>query len=136
MKYLPLVARICLSLIFLKAGINHAVGFAGFAGMLSQRLPLGTLLALGTVVFQLLGTLSLLLGYKVKIGALLLIIFLIPASLMFHNPLDPEQLNNFLKNIGLIGGLLFVIDAGAGAVSVDAALQGKTRAVSATADQS
>ena len=134
MKYLPLAARICLSLIFLKAGLSHAIGFPGFVNMLSQSLPLAPLLAIGTVVFQLLGTLSLLLGYKVKIGALLLIIFLIPASLMFHNPLDPQELNNFLKNVGLIGGLLFVIDAGAGAVSLDAALQGPE--VNATADQS
>ncbi len=136
MKYLPLVARVCLSLIFLKAGISHLIGFPGFVDGLSQSLPLAPLLAAGTVAFQLLGTLSLLLGYKVRIGALLLIIFLIPASLMFHNPLIPEEINDFLKNVGLIGGLLFVIYAGAGAVSLDGALQGNNRSVNATADQS
>ena len=124
MKYLPLAARICLSLIFLKAGITHLMGFGGFAGMLGQRLPLGGLLAAFTVIFQLLGSLSLLLGYKIKIGALLLIIFLIPATLMFHNfVIDGEQLNAFLKNVGLIGGLLMVIYTGAGAASLDNALK-------------
>ncbi|NEP18091.1 MAG: DoxX family protein [Leptolyngbya sp. SIO4C1] len=122
MKYLPLAARICLALIFLNAGINHALGFAGFANMLSQQLPLGPLLAVGTIVFQLLGALSLILGYKVKVGAVLLIIFLIPASLLFHNFLaDPSQLNAFLKNLGLVGGLLLLVYTGAGAASVDAA---------------
>ncbi|NEQ55140.1 MAG: DoxX family protein [Leptolyngbya sp. SIO3F4] len=122
MKYLPLAARICLALIFLKAGITHLIGFGGFANMLGQRLFLGGLLAAGTVLFQLAGSLSLLLGYKVKIGALLLIIFLIPATLIFHNFLtDGEQLNAFLKNVGLIGGLLMVIYTGAGAASLDKA---------------
>ncbi|EKV02752.1 putative membrane protein [Leptolyngbya sp. PCC 7375] len=124
MKYLPLAARVCLALIFLKAGINHLMGFSDFAGMLGQRLPLGSLVAAATITFQLLGSLSLLLGYKTKIGALLLVLFLIPASLMFHNFVaDPTQINSFLKNLGLIGGLLMVIDAGAGAASLDRALK-------------
>ncbi len=122
MKYLPLIARVCLALIFLKAGITHLLGFAGFADMIGQQLPLGALLAAGTVIFQLLGSLSLLLGYKVKIGAALLIVFLIPASLIFHNPTDPMQLNAFLKNLGLIVGLLMLIYTGAGAASLDEAL--------------
>ncbi|MEB3269134.1 MAG: DoxX family membrane protein, partial [Leptolyngbya sp.] len=83
-------------------------------------LPLAPLLAAGTIAFQLLGALSLVLGYQVKIGALLLIIFLVPTNLLFHNFLmDASQLGQFLKNLGLIGGLLMVIYTGAGAVSLD-----------------
>lgn len=123
MKYLPLAARVCLALIFLKAGITHLLGFSGFAGMIGGILPLGALLAAGTIIFQLAGSVSLLLGYKVKIGALLLIVFLIPATLLFHNFIvDAVQINAFLKNLGLIGGLLMVIERGAGAVSLDEAL--------------
>lgn len=127
MEYLALAARICLSLIFFKAGIDHLIGFSGFVETIaSQGLPLAPLLAVGTVVFQLLGAISLLIGYKTNIGSILLIIFLIPATLMFHNPIaDPSQWNAFLKNIGLIGGLLMVIYAGSGALSVD----GKKKAV-------
>lgn len=119
MKYLPLVARVCISLIFLRACVNHIIGFAGFTDMLGQMLPLAPLLAAGTVLFQLLGSLSLILGYKIRIGAVLLIVFLIPASFLFHNPLNPEEMNSFLKNIGLIGGLLMLIYTGAGAASLD-----------------
>jgi putative oxidoreductase len=120
MKYIPLIARICLALVFLNASIRHALGFSGFAAMLGQTLPLAPLLALGTVVFQLLGALSLILGYKVKLGATLLIVFLIPATLIFHNPLaDASELGSFLKNLGLVGGLLMVAYAGAGAASLD-----------------
>ena len=121
MEYIALAARVCLSLVFFKAGISHLTGFSGFVELISgQGLPLATVLAAGTVFFQLLGAISLLIGYKTKIGSTLLIIFLIPASLLFHNPIaDPSQINDFLKNVGLIGGLLMTIYAGAGALSVD-----------------
>jgi putative oxidoreductase len=118
MKYIPLAARICLCLIFLKAGISHIIGYSGTVEMMSgQGLPIPGILLIFTIIFQLLGGLSLLLGYKVKIGSLLLIVFLIPATLAFHNPVN--DINGFLKNIGLIGGLLMVIYAGAGALSID-----------------
>ena len=118
MKYLPLAARVCLCLIFLKAGISHIVGYSSTVEMMSnQGLPIPNLLLIFTIAFQLLGSLSLLLGYKVKIGSILLIAFLIPATLAFHNP--ASDINGFLKNIGLIGGLLMVIYTGAGGLSID-----------------
>ncbi|MBE9166143.1 DoxX family protein [Pleurocapsales cyanobacterium LEGE 06147] len=122
MKYVALAARICLSLIFIKAGISHILGFSDTVSMMAQQgLPLPNILLIGTIVFQLLGSISLLLGYKVRIGSILLIIFLIPTTLIFHNFLaDPNEINDFFKNIGLIGGLLMVIYAGAGAISLDA----------------
>ena len=118
MAYLPLAGRICLALIFLNAGIQHVVGFQGFVSTIAgQGLPLSGLLAVGAIVFLLLGALSLILGYKTKIGALLLILFLIPTTLLFH-PLIGDT-NGFLKNLALIGGLLVVMAYGPGLVSVD-----------------
>ena len=126
MKYLPLAARVCLCLIFLKAGISHISGYGSTVEMMSNNgLPIPDILLIFTIIFQILGGLSLLLGYKVKIGSLLLIIFLIPASIVFHNP--ASDLNGFLKNIGLIGGLLMVMYAGAGALSIDSLLAKKER---------
>lgn len=118
MKYLPLAGRICLCLIFLNSAIGKITDFGGTAEMMAgQGLPIPEVLLIFTIAFQLLGGLSLLLGYKVKIGSILLILFLIPATLVFHNP--ATDINGFLKNIGLIGGLLMVIYAGAGALSID-----------------
>ena len=121
MKYIPLAARICLCIIFINSGIGKIFGFASTAEMMAnQGLPIAIILLIFTIAFQLLGGLSLLFGYKVKIGSILLILFLIPATLVFHNFLvNPEEMNAFLKNIGLIGGLLMVIYAGAGALSID-----------------
>jgi putative oxidoreductase len=121
MKYLPLAARVCLCLIFLKAGISHILGFNSTVEMMTKNgLPIANVLLFFTAIFQLLGGLSLLLGYKVKLGSILLILFLIPATLVFHNFIaDPNETNDFLKNIGLIGGLLMIIYTGAGALSID-----------------
>ena len=126
MKYLPLAARVCLCLIFLKAGVSHIIDYGSTVEMMSNNgLPIPDVLLIFTIVFQLLGGLALLLGYKVKIGSLLLIAFLIPATLVFHNPVG--DINGFLKNIGLIGGLLMVMYAGAGALSIDSSLAKKER---------
>ncbi len=121
MKYIPLAARICLCIIFINSGISKIFGFAATAGMMAGRgLPIPTVLLAFTIAFQLLGGFSLLLGYKVQLGSILLILFLIPATLVFHNPIgNPDELTSFLKNIGLIGGLLMTIYAGAGALSID-----------------
>ena len=118
MTYLPLAARICLALIFLNASVNHLMGFQGFiATIASKNLPLPAVLAAGTVVFQMLGAIALIAGFKAKAGAALLILFLIPATLFFHPP--ASDLTNFLKNIALIGGLLMVIAYGPGRLSID-----------------
>ncbi len=121
MKYIPLAARICLCLIFIHSGIGKIMGFTSTAEMMANKgLPIAEILLIFTIAFQLFGGLSLLFGYKVKLGSILLILFLIPATLVFHNPLaDSSEINSFLKNIGLIGGLLMVIHAGAGALSID-----------------
>ena len=118
MKYIPLAALICLCLIFLKAGVSHILGYGETVEMMAGKgLPIPNVLLVFTIIFQLLGGLSLLLGYKVKIGSILLILFLIPASFAFHNP--ATDLNGFLKNIALIGGLLMTMYAGAGALAID-----------------
>ena len=129
MKYIPLAARVCLCLIFLKAGISHILDYSSTVEMMAgQGLPIPDVLLIFTIAFQILGGLSLLLGYKVAIGSILLILFLIPATLVFHNP--ASDINGFLKNIGLIGGLLMVIYAGAGALSIDGAAEKDRRVTS------
>lgn len=120
--YVSLAARICLALIFLKAGVSHLTGFSGFVSTIASKdLPIPSLLAIGSIVCLLAGSLSLLLGYKTKIGAGLLIFFLIPTTLAFHPPVG--DINGFLKNLALIGGLLMTIAHGPGIMSLEG--QGK-----------
>lgn len=121
MEYVALAARVCLSLIFIRAGINHLITFSGFVDTISGLgVPLSPLAALLAIVFLIAGGVMILLGFKTQIGAILVILFLIPTTLVVHNPLaDPSQWTAFLKNLGLIGGLLMVIYAGPGALSLD-----------------
>ncbi|MEM6754211.1 MAG: DoxX family protein [Cyanobacteria bacterium P01_C01_bin.38] len=122
-KYIPLIGRAFLAAIFLKAAVSNTLGFAGIVEMMNSRgLPLPQLLLLGNIICTLLGGLSILFGFKARIGAILLIIFLVPTTLVFHNPLsDPNELNAFLKNFGLVGAMLLIYYYGTGPVSLDAA---------------
>lgn len=118
MTYLPLAARICLALIFLNSGIKHLIGFQSFVPAIAGKgLPLPQVLAVGAIVLLLLGSASLILGYQTKVGALLLILFLIPTTLSFH-PIATDT-TGFLKNLALVGGLLMMMTYGPGLISVD-----------------
>jgi len=120
-KYTPLVARILLSAIFLKSGVDHIFNSAKTQQLIASKgIPLAHLLLIVTILVLLAGGLSVLLGYKARLGALLLIGFLIPTTLIFHTDFsDRLQEIQFLKNLGLMGGLLMVVTFGAGAVSLD-----------------
>ncbi len=69
--------------------------------------------------------LSLLLGYKARLGALLLLLYLIPVTFTFHHfwSYPPEkqqdQMFFFIHNLALLGGLLLVMTCGSGPLSVD-----------------
>ncbi|MBE9054035.1 DoxX family protein [Nostocales cyanobacterium LEGE 11386] len=120
-KYIPLVARSFLAVIFIYTGLNKVFNFAQTSEFMAKAgLPIVGVLLVFTIAFQILGGLSIILGYKAKIGAILLIIFLIPATIVFHNPVaDPSQFNNFFKNLSIIGGLLLVLTYGSGSLSLD-----------------
>lgn len=121
MQFIPLIGRTFLATIFIHAAINKIFDFANTQTMMTEKgLPLAGILLGGTIVFQILGGLSLVLGYKTRLGAWLLILFLIPTTVIFHNFWDvPAEKIAFLKNLSIMGGLLMITYFGAGPVSVD-----------------
>jgi len=120
-KYIPLLARIFLSAIFIKSGVDKILDRPGTQQFMEAKgIPLAGLLLIPTIIVLVGGGLSVLLGYKARLGALLLIGFLIPATLIFHtNFSEPQQEIQFMKNLGLMGGLLMVVAFGAGPISLD-----------------
>ncbi|MEM6255395.1 MAG: DoxX family protein [Cyanobacteria bacterium P01_D01_bin.156] len=120
-KYSALLARTAIAVIFLNSGFGKLSNFSGTQEQIAGAgLPLAALVTVFTIAFQLLGGTSLVLGYKARIGAVLLLAFLIPATLVFHNPIaDPSQMTQFLKNLAIIGGLLMVTAYGSGPISLD-----------------
>lgn len=98
--YISLVARIFLSVIFLRSGISKIFDFSGTQQFMSANgipLALTGLLLVGSIIFELAGGLSVLLGYKVRWGAIALRIFLIPDPLIFQpNFAEEMQVIRFL----------------------------------------
>lgn len=124
----PLVGRALLATIFIYSGLGKITGFESTAGyMAAYGLPLTKLLLVGAIALELGGGLSILTGYKTRLGAAALVLFTIPATLIFHafwNVADPgqayvEQLM-FLKNLAIIGGLLVLMTFGPGRIALDA----------------
>ncbi|MEO0408750.1 MAG: FAD-dependent oxidoreductase, partial [Cyanobacteria bacterium P01_A01_bin.135] len=118
--YLPLVGRSFLTSIFIYAGINNLLNFSSTAEGIGAMLPAPELALAGNILCCLLGSLSLILGFKARWGAILLILFLLPTTFIFH-PFwsDSSETIAFLKNLSLVGALLFVFAYGAGPVSLD-----------------
>ncbi|MDJ0511246.1 MAG: DoxX family protein [Crocosphaera sp.] len=118
-SYVSLIARIFLSAIFIKSGVSKLMSTAGtHAYMASKGLPLTWVLLIATILVLIVGGISVLLGYKSRIGAFLLIGFLIPATLIFHGSFPQEEIA-FFKNLGLMGGLLMIVAFGSGKFSLE-----------------
>jgi putative oxidoreductase len=123
--YGPLVGRILITLIFLKSGFEKITGFSAVAGfMASMGMPAAEFLLVGALVFEIAGALMILLGWHARWGALLLAVFTIPATLIFHNfwAVDAaqyqSQLNHFMKNLAILGALVYVMAMGSGPFSL------------------
>jgi putative oxidoreductase len=121
-----LVGRVLLGAIFLMAGVAKLMDWAGTAAyMESQGLPMVDVLLPIAAAVEIVGALSILTGTFARAGALALFAFLIPTTLVFHDFWTLEgaerqaQMIDFLKNLSIMGGLLLLIGAGAGKVSVD-----------------
>ncbi|HEY9845467.1 MAG TPA: DoxX family protein [Candidatus Caenarcaniphilales bacterium] len=126
---IPLLARIFLAAIFMRSGLGKLLDPAGTQQqMAAAGIPLTGLLLVGSIIFELVGGLAVLLGYKARIGAIALILFLIPTTLIFHtNFSEPMQINQFLKNLGIMGGLLLITYYGAGPKSLDEKTSSRSR---------
>src|SRR5207244_7130954 len=98
----------------------------GIAWGASQGVPLARVLVPLAGVISLLGGLSVVLGYRVKIGAWLLVLFLVPVTGMMHNfwavkdPMMAQvQFGFFMANLCRICGALLIAYFGAGPFILD-----------------
>jgi putative oxidoreductase len=118
---ISLIGRILLVLIFLESGIGKIGNFEGTAQYMAKfGMPYTNFFLVGAIFFELVGSITVILGYFTRFGALLLIIFLIPTTLIFHTHFDdPMQKIHFMKNVSMFGGCLILLAAGAGRFSLD-----------------
>lgn len=122
-----LVGRILVALIFIISGVGKITGYAGTAGyMASKGLPLVDVLLPLTILIELGGGLLIALGWKVRWAAAAIFLFMIPVTLVFHNPagLAPaeaqQQMIELLKNLSIMGGMLCLFAFGPGRFGIDA----------------
>ncbi|HXT60782.1 MAG TPA: DoxX family protein [Pirellulales bacterium] len=127
---LSVAGRVALATIFLAASIgndipnfNQVVEHA----MKPKGLPAPQVLLAGAIAFLIVGGLSVIVGYKARFGALLLFAFLVLATYYFHDFWNledakaiQEQMIQFMKNLSMMGAMLFIMANGAGAWSFDA----------------
>lgn len=123
--YIALLGRVLFASVFIAVTPAHfsdeTIRYAA-----SHGVPLANLLVPASGVLALLGGLSVLTGFKARIGAWLLVLFLVPVTIMMHNfwaipdPVAAQmQQSMFMKNLGLLGAALLVAYFGAGPASID-----------------
>ncbi len=124
-KFGPVAGRFLIALIFLLSGSGKIAGFAQTAGfMASKGLPMAEVLLVITIIIEIGAALMLIVGWQARLGAAALFLWMIPVTLVFHNfwaaPADQQQIEMamFLKNIAMMGGLLYIMAYGSGRFSV------------------
>ena len=117
----PALGRLMISTLFILAGLSKLAAPAMTIGYIhSVGLPLPSL-AYGIAAFiEIVGGITLLVGYRTRIVAGVLFVFTLATAVFFHNHFgDQNQFIHFFKNIAVAGGLLHVIAFGGGRVSLD-----------------
>jgi putative oxidoreductase len=127
---LSLVGRLLLAFLFLPAGIMKIGGFAGTAGYIASKgLPMPEVGVVIAILVEVLGGLALIAGFGTRVAAVVLAVFTLVATVIFHAywavPAEMQMVQQlmFFKNIAVVGGLLVLAAFGAGGWSLDAKRQ-------------
>ena len=125
-QYGPLGGRILLALVFVTSGWGKLMGFEATAGYIASKgLPLPQLGAAIAIVVELVGGIMLIVGWQTRWAAAAIFLFLIPTTVIFHGywAVEAAQMRaqqiQFMKNLCIMGGMLYVMAFGAGPFSLD-----------------
>lgn len=121
------LGRLLLSGIFVMSGITKFTDWEQTAGFMeSEGMVAVPFFLAAAAIIEIVGGLMLLVGWKARCAALLLALYLIPATAIFHDfwtDSDPaermNQMQHFMKNAAIMGGLLVVAALGPGPASID-----------------
>src|SRR6202171_6166177 len=128
---LTVVGRLLLCTIFFMAAVGNKIPhFSDVAKIMeSVGVPAPSFLLAGAIVFLLVGSLSVIVGYKARVGAVLLLTFLVLASYYFHpfwkleGQAQQEQMIQVMQKLSMLGAMLFVMANGSGPMSLDSWLK-------------
>ena len=122
-----LVGRILLALLFLIAGINKLKAPAASAGYFAKLgFPATDVLVWVVIAVEIGAAVMLIVGWKTRWAALALALFTLIATFAAHRFWEfdgaqvANQMNHFLKNLAIVGGMIILAATGPGPLSVDA----------------
>lgn len=124
----PLIARVLICAIFVQGAFGKIAGWSGQASyMQSHQLPAQLIPAmLGmALVIEAGGVLCLLIGWQARVAAFTMFLYLGMVSVLLHNFWALQGMSagvmqtQFLKNVGIMGGLLMIAATGPGKWSLD-----------------
>jgi len=115
-----LAGRILIALLFLQSGIEKFVYYsATLAYMTKAGLPFPDKLLVASGVFEIVCALAIIAGWRTRWAAIGLVLWMIPVTLIFHDPaLGQDQMIHFMKNVAITGGILLLAAFGPGAFSL------------------
>ena len=108
------VGRVFIAMIFVLSGLNKIGSYEYVATWMSSMGVPSALLPL-VIALEVLGGMAIILGFKARLAAFLLSGFCVVSAVIFHsNFAEQSEMINFLKNIAIAGGFLFLVANGAG----------------------
>ena len=126
LAYVGLAARILFAALFMLSGLMKLSNMEGTAKFMATKgVPVVQVLLLLTIVIEVLASLAIAAGAHARAAALVLFMWLVPVTLVFHPfwAVDAAQkqiqLTQFMKNLAIMGGALLLVVNGAGALSID-----------------
>ncbi len=121
-----LVARALMSSVFLVAGIRKLMIWGPQVAYFTKLgFPAPEFFTVVSIVIEIGAGLALFVGWRTKWAAWVLALFVLVATFMAHRFWEfdasqmANQMNHFLKNMAIIGGLAFVANFGPGRLAVD-----------------
>lgn len=129
-----LLGRLMIAAIFLLSAVGNKIpNFQAVSEYMAiAGVPAPQLMLAGAITFLIAGSLSVIAGYKTRIGAALLLVFLALATYFFHDfwnfegEQQQQQMIQFLKNLALMGTMLLMMANGPGKGSLDSRLLKQT----------
>lgn len=113
------IGRLLLAHIFLLSGLQKIVAYAAIAGFMESR-GISSLLLPVVIGAEILGGLSLILGFATRLGAGGLALFTFLAAVLIHNDFSQQaEIIAFQKNLAIAGGLLILMVRGPGGWALD-----------------
>ena len=123
-----LTARVMIGVIFVRSGFGKILELGTFATALSRDgVPYPQVVSIIAAFVEFLGGIAIIVGFQLRYSALLMVLFVIIATLLRHRYWDfadgatrRAQDTQFYKNLAIMGGILSLFIAGGGRFSVDA----------------